>query len=125
MSDKLVIGVDDLDPRDDVRKYFERKSQEIKERASGAVRPTEVGLTDPSQSLKNYCPKCGASHGEPFGNYKIASRLNAHGIQVEVYPCGGVIVYSEHEMTVSTKRSSGLGTSGQLGYTRVVLAPDK
>jgi hypothetical protein len=117
-----ILSASDLDRRDAVRTYFERKSQETREQS---VRPTEVGLTDPSQSLKGFCTKCGASHSEPFGNYKIAARLHAHGVQVEIYPCGGVILYSEQDMTVSTKKSGGLGTSGQLGFTRVTLTPDR
>ena len=121
-----ILRIEDLAMHDDVRKEFERRSQGIREPAleSVSVRPTELGLTDPSKPLKNFCPKCGVSHSEPFGNYKTASRMNAHGVQVEVYPCGGVMVYVEGNVSVSTRTSQGLGTSGQLGYTRVVLTPE-
>jgi hypothetical protein len=117
-----IMSASDLDRRDAVRTYFERRAEETREQA---VRPTEIGLTDPSQSLKGYCTKCGASHEEPFGNYQISSRLHAHGVSVQVYPCGGVIIHTDHDVTVSTRRRTGLGTSGQLGFTRTVMTPDR
>lgn len=132
------MGLQDLAADDPVRRQaeeakeeFGRRSKEIRGEirgeplGSGAVRPTELGLSDPSKSLKNFCPQCGASHAEPFGNYQKASRLNAHTVQVEVYPCGGVIIFSERDVTISVKKSVGLGTSGQLGYTRIILTPEK
>lgn len=116
------LSVSDLSEQDEVRKQFERRSHETS--AQGA-RPTEIGLTDPSQPLKNYCPKCGVSVAEPFGDHKIASRLNANGVTVEVYPNGGVLIYVDGQVHVSTRSSRGLGTSGQLGFTRVTLTPEK
>lgn len=119
-----VLRIEDLPMHDDVRQQFERRSQEIKEGA--AVRPTEVGLADPSKSLSRYCAKCGVSHSEPFGPHSSASKLqNQYGNTVENYPCGGIIIYSEHDMVVSIEKSSGLGSSGQLGFTRIVLTPKK
>lgn len=109
---------------DDVRKEFERRSQEIRQGGDSASIPTSLGLKDPSGSIKHFCPKCGASRSEPFGNYLAATRLHAHNVSVEVYPGGGVIIYTEGAVTVSSGMSQGLGTSGQLGYTRVVLTPE-
>lgn len=115
------LGMGDLDPADEVRQQFEASS---KPTAHQPVRPTSAGLSEPPQS-KNFCPKCGSSQSEPFGNYKAASSLYIHGVRVEVYPDGGVIIYSERDVTVSTRKSSGPGTSGRLGYTRVCLFPDR
>src|SRR5262249_34912593 len=109
-----ILRIEDLPMHDDVRKEFEQRSQEMKEGAD--VRPADGGFTDRSKPLSKYCAKCGASHSEPFGNYKIASRLNAHGVQIEIYPDGGIIIYLEGDVSVSTRTSRGLGTSGQLGY---------
>lgn len=120
-----ILRIEDLPMHDDVRQQFERRSQGIRQQSDSASIPTSLGLKDPSAALKNFCPKCGLSQAEPFGDHKLASRLNVHGVIVEVYVCGGVIVYMDGRVTVSTRTSHGLGTSGQLGYTRVVLTPEK
>ena len=125
MSDKLIMKPEDLGPEDKVRQYFERKSAEIRQRPDTAGRPTDIKLPDPSASLKNYCSRCGTNQAEPFGDLVTASVLRQYGNIIEDYPCGGIQIYTEHEMTIAISRSRGLGTSGQLGYTRVVLTPDK
>lgn len=127
------MRIEDLDEHDEVRKLrearedLERRSQRIREQAQevGYVKPTEMGLTDPSTPLTKFCPKCGASQSHPFGDVRNSSFSRAHGVQVEIYPCGGVIIHSEREVTVSVSKTSGLGSSGQLGFTKVVLTPNQ
>jgi hypothetical protein len=142
-------GSDELEWIEKAREELDRKSQEVRRKtAEHVVQPTVVGLVDPSKPLARYCGKCGTSHAEPFGSHTEARRLLIRGVIVEFYPCGGIIllhecgvttvpdgsaapdtdgivIFDKGNATISTRRSTGLGSSGQLGYTRTVIAPDK